>query len=128
VTGIPALVEQVHQAGLPVELRVEGKPRIVSGGATIAAYRIVQEALTNVLKHAAGAPTTVILRWGGAALELEILDRGTALETADDPPAGRGVAGMRERARMYGGTLDAGPDPGRGYLVRARIPLGSRGA
>jgi signal transduction histidine kinase len=128
VSEIPALVEQVHQAGLPVELRVEGEPRIVSGGATIAAYRIVQEALTNVLKHAAGAPTTVILRWEDAALELEILDRGTALQTPDDAPAGRGLAGMRERARMYGGSVDAGPEPGRGYVVRARIPVGSRGA
>jgi signal transduction histidine kinase len=128
VAEIPILVERVKRAGLPVELRVEGEPRDISGGAAIAAYRIVQEALTNVLKHAGGAPTRVVLRWADRALELEILDRGTAPYEVDrnNVAAGRGLAGMRERAAMYGGTLDAHHEPGRGYLVRARIPLGPR--
>jgi signal transduction histidine kinase len=129
VTEIPALVDQVREAGLPVELCVEGQPRPVSGGVAVAAYRIVQEALTNVLKHADGASTRVVLRWADAALELEILDRGAGSgAAAPDAGAGRGLAGMRERAAMYGGTLDAHAEPERGYLVRAHLPLEPRGA
>lgn len=124
VTEIPTLIEQVRQAGAAVELSVEGQPRVVSGGVAIAAYRIVQEALTNVLKHAGGAPSKVVVRWADTALELEILDRGPAQDNSPrNTPVGRGIAGMRERARMYGGTLDARPGPERGYVVRARIPL-----
>jgi signal transduction histidine kinase len=97
---------------------------MVSGGVAVAAYRIVQEALTNVLKHAEGAPSQVVLRWSDAALELEISDQGPPHDSAaHDAPAGRGLAGMRERSAMYGGTLDAGPGLDRGYVVRARLPL-----
>jgi signal transduction histidine kinase len=96
----------------------------VSGGVAIAAYRIVQEALTNVLKHADGAPSRVVLRWADTAIELEILDQGSPNGVGEgDGPPGRGVVGMRERAAMYGGTLDAHPEPDCGYVVRARIPL-----
>jgi signal transduction histidine kinase len=118
------LVEQVQRAGLPVELCVQGQPRVIAGGVAVAAYRIVQEALTNVLKHAGGASTSVVVRWAGSWLELEILDRGVP-QHSDQPEVrlGRGLAGMRERATMYGGTLDAHPEPGGGYLVRARLPL-----
>ena len=76
VTEIPTLVEHVREAGLAVELHVEGQPRAVSGGVAIAAYRIVQEALTNVVKHAGGAQSRLVLRWGNGALELEIVDSG----------------------------------------------------
>jgi signal transduction histidine kinase len=121
---IPSLVEQVQQAGGNVELCIEGRPRDVSGGVAVAAYRIVQEALTNVLKHAGGAPARVVVRWADGALELEILDRGPLDASADDDAvAGRGLAGMRERATMYGGTLDAHPGPDGGYEVHAHIPL-----
>jgi signal transduction histidine kinase len=124
VTEIPSLVEQVRQAGVSVELSVEGRPRVVSGGVSVAAYRIVQEALTNVLKHASGAPTSVLLRWDHTALELEILDRGPPQGVAPrDASAGRGIAGMRERAVMYRGSLVARPGSDRGYVVRARLPL-----
>ena len=129
VTEIPTLIEQVRQAGVAIELSVEGEPRVVSGGAALAAYRIVQEALTNVLKHAGGAPTRVLLRWTDAALELEIVDRGPPPSGApQDASAGRGLAGMHERAAMYGGTLEAHPGPDRGYAVRARLPLEQSGA
>jgi signal transduction histidine kinase len=126
VGEIPALIDQVRQAGMAVELRVEGQPRAVSGGVAIAAFRIVQEALTNVLKHADGAPSRVVLRWADGAIELEILDDGSP-DGIDqrDATAGRGIVGMRERAAMYGGTLDAHPAPDHGYVVRARIPLES---
>jgi signal transduction histidine kinase len=124
VSQIPTLIEQVRQAGVNVELSVEGQPRGVSGGVSVAAYRIVQEALTNVLKHAGGAPSRLVVRWADNALELEVVDRGPAQNGAErDAPLGRGIAGMRERAAMCGGTLDAHPAPDSGYLVRARIPL-----
>ena len=124
VGEIRALIEQVRQAGLIVELCVEGKPRPVSGGVAVAVYRILQEALTNVLKHADGAPSEVVLRWSDAALELEVIDQGPPHNgAASSAPPGRGLTGMRERAAMYRGTLEAGPGSDRGYLVRARIPL-----
>jgi signal transduction histidine kinase len=125
VTEIPSLIEHVQQAGVDVELCVEGQPRAVSAGVAVAAYRIVQEALTNVLKHADGAPTRVDLHWADDALEVEILDQGPPSDDApQDAHTGRGLAGMRERASMYGGTLDAHPGPDRGYVVRAHLPLG----
>ncbi len=124
VAEIPSLIEHVCQAGLSVELCVEGQPRVVSGGVSVAAYRIVQEALTNVLKHADGAPTQVVLRWANGALELEILDQGPLRDDAShDAHAGRGLAGMRQRVAMYDGTLDAHPGRDGGYVVRAYLPV-----
>jgi signal transduction histidine kinase len=124
VSEIPSLIEQIRQAGLDVELRVEGDPRPISGGLAVTAYRIVQEALTNVIKHAAGAASEVVVRWSDAAIELEIIDQGKSLNgVAQDVSPGRGLTGMRERALMYRGALDAGPRPDGGYVVRARIPL-----
>jgi signal transduction histidine kinase len=129
VAEIPSLIEQVCQTGQVVDLRVEGAPRDVSAGVAVAAYRIVQEALTNVLKHASGAPSQVVLRWDDRALELEIVDQGPEQNGVPiDAPPGRGLAGMRERTAMYGGTLDAGPGAGGGYEVRVRIPLEADGA
>jgi signal transduction histidine kinase len=124
VSEIPALIEQVRRAGLAVELRIEGEPRPVSGGVAIAVYRIAQEALTNVIKHADGASSRVVLRWSNGAVELEIIDQGPPHDgAAEHPPTGRGLAGMRERAAMYHGTLEAGPGPDGGYVVRARVPV-----
>jgi signal transduction histidine kinase len=133
VTEIPSLIEHVQEAGVDLELCVQGEPRAVSAGVGVAAYRIVQEALTNVLKHADGAQARVVLRWADNALELEILDQGPLHDNAahddaaHDAPTGRGLAGMRERAAMYGGTLEAHPGPDRGYQVRAHLPLESGG-
>jgi signal transduction histidine kinase len=124
ISEVPALVEQVQRAGLPVQLRAEGQPRPVPSGVAIAAYRIVQEALTNVLKHAGAAPTTVTLRWQNAALELEIIDHGPPqAREPNGASLGRGLAGMHERAAMCGGTLQVSPQPAGGYLICARIPL-----
>ncbi len=124
IAEIPSLIDQVRHAGLPVELSVEGPERALAPGVAIAAYRIVQEALTNVLKHANGAPTRVVLRYDAAALELDIVDHGTHdATTSDDANTGRGLAGMRERTEMYGGTLVAAAEPESGYAVHARIPL-----
>lgn len=129
VNEIPTLIEQIREAGVAVELSVVGQPRPVSGGLAVAAYRIVQEALTNVLKHTDGASSQVVLRWSDSALELEILDDGPPHDLAErNGLPGRGIAGMRERVAMYRGTLEAHPAPDRGYLVRARIPLEAGGA
>ena len=126
--GVPGLVDRAADAGLPVRLTLDGERSPLPAGAEVAAYRIVQEALTNVLKHAGAAPTEVVVRWGPDALELEIADRGGG------PPApqeggpglasgGHGLMGMRERVRVYGGELSAEPRPGGGFRVRAQIPL-----
>lgn len=129
VGEIPGLVDQLRQAGLSVEFRIEGQPRAVSGGVAVAAHRIVQEALTNVIKHAGGAPSQVVMRWSDGALELEIVDQGAPKNSAPpDARPGRGLAGMRERVAMYGGTLEVGPGSDRGYSVRARIPLAETSA
>jgi signal transduction histidine kinase len=120
MSGLNALVERARVAGLPVELRVEGRPRSLPAGLDLAAYRVVQEGLTNALKYSAGAPTEVLVRWGGNELELEIADRGPGAHGGD---AGHGLVGMRERVKLYGGELDAGRRPGGGFRVHAKLPL-----
>jgi signal transduction histidine kinase len=127
--GLAALAERARGAGLPVELVCEGERRPLPAGAEAAAYRIVQEALTNVLKHAAGAPTTVLVRSGPDALELEVADAGRAraaraVEAAatDLGSGGHGLVGMRERVKVYGGELSAEPRRDGGFVVRAEIP------
>jgi signal transduction histidine kinase len=121
--GIPALeplVADVCAAGLPVELTVIGTPRSVSAGVDISAYRIVQEALTNAMKHACASAVSVHVRYG-EQLELEVSDDGVGVvgRSAD----GHGLLGMRERAALFGGTLDAGPAAGGGFRVRATLPI-----
>jgi signal transduction histidine kinase len=123
LTQISSLLEQVRQAGTEVELRVEGEAREIAGGVSVTAYRIVQEALTNVLKHAPGAGARIVIRWSEEALDLEILDCGSGAVDGSTAGSGRGLAGMRERAAMYGGTIDAGPAPTGGYAVHGHIPL-----
>jgi signal transduction histidine kinase len=117
------LVEWVQAAGLPVEVAVEGEPRELPPGVDLSAYRIVQEALTNALRHAGPARARVLLRYGADDLELEIADDGVG--TADDSGPGYGLIGMRERVSVYGGELHAGARPGGGYALRVRLPLGS---
>ncbi|HEU4658657.1 MAG TPA: histidine kinase [Capillimicrobium sp.] len=121
---LAALVERARAAGLPVELAVEGDRRSLPAGVDLAGYRIVQEALTNAMKHAGSAPTSVRVRYGDDAVELEVANdepaRGATLRSEG---AGHGLIGMRERARVVGGEVDAGPRPGGGFAVRARLPL-----
>jgi signal transduction histidine kinase len=122
--GLGALGELVAQArhgGLPVVLREEGERRAVPTGVDLSGYRIVQEALTNVRKHAGSVPTEVLVRYTPEEVALEVSSELTG------PPAtadigGHGLTGMHERARIYGGTLDAGPREGR-FVVRAQLPL-----
>jgi signal transduction histidine kinase len=84
---------------------------------------VVQEALTNALKHAGSAPTEVVLRWGPEALEVVVADRGGGESSPSLPSSGHGIVGMRERVRVYGGSLSAHPQPDGGFVVRARLPL-----
>jgi signal transduction histidine kinase len=125
LADLGALVERARGAGLPVEVEVAGEPRPLPAGAEAAAYRVVQEALTNALKHAGAAPTEVHVTWGDEVLELVVADRGGGPGTlAALPSGGHGILGMRERVKVYGGELAASPRPGGGFVVRARIPLG----
>jgi signal transduction histidine kinase len=117
---LDALLEQARQAGLPVELTVEGERRALPPGVDLTAYRIVQEALTNARKHGGPARAHVALRYGRAALELEVTNDGGA--SANDGSGGHGLIGMRERVALYGGELEAGPRESGGYAVRARLP------
>jgi len=122
------LIGRLATAGLPVELRVGGVPRALPPGLDLAAYRVVQEALTNVLKHAGKPRTTVRLDYSDADLVVEVADAGRPIPAAGPAPgavpgSGRGLLGLRERIALYGGELDAGPRPGGGWLVRARLPI-----
>ena len=121
--ALPALVERARHAGLEVALSVRGVPRALPQGAELAAYRVVQEALTNAIKHAGGAPTEVALDWGEQALELHVADRGAGGGAHRLEGGGHGLVGMAERVRSLGGELHAGPRDGGGFEVRARIPV-----
>jgi signal transduction histidine kinase len=116
------LVSQVREAGMPVELEVEGEPEPLPAGVDLSAYRIVQEALTNALKHAGPARARVRIRYLRDELELEIVDDGPGLGEANGD-GGHGLIGMRERVSMFGGDLSAGERSDGGYAVRARLPL-----
>jgi signal transduction histidine kinase len=118
------LLEQVRSAGLAVELSIEGEPRPLDPGLELSGFRIIQEGLTNSLKHAGGGRARVTVRYAPAALEISVDDeRGTAESAAIEPEHdGRGLVGMRERVAMFRGTFDARPTP-KGFRVSARLPL-----
>ena len=118
---LPTLITQVREAGLPVELHVEGERRELPVGIELSAYRIVQEALTNALKHAGEARASVHVRYGVDSLELEIADDGPGAQ-APVASGGHGLAGMRERVALYGGHLDTGRRPSGGFAVRVLLP------
>jgi signal transduction histidine kinase len=127
---LDALIGRVSAAGLPVELRVSGEGRPLSPGADLAAYRVVQEGLTNVLRHAGRAAATVGVEWG-KELVITVSDDGSGSGpgdgngTARAGTPGRGLLGLRERLALYGGELAAGPRPGGGWQVRAVMPTGA---
>jgi signal transduction histidine kinase len=121
VAQLEPLVEVVRRAGLPVDVRVEGAGRPLPPGVDLSAYRIVQEALTNTVKHAGPARASVLLRYGERHLDVEVVDDGRG--PRNGAPAGHGLAGMRERTALLGGELDVGRGPGGGFAVRARLPL-----
>jgi len=126
VEQLTRLLEQARAAGLPVSFTVEGVPRPLRTGAALAAYRIVQESLTNARKH--GGPTVtaaVTLRFCDDQLEITVADdgRGRAAGGSGADGRGHGLIGMRERVEVYGGTVTAGPRPGSGWRVTATLPL-----
>ncbi|MFC9911424.1 sensor histidine kinase [Streptomyces sp. NPDC059862] len=127
-----SLVDRISFAGLPVEVRISGEPRPLPQGISVTAYRIVQEALTNALKHGDGGKAEVTVRYADHALRVEVLNTGPSVLTGGAPTqtaarhregTGRGLLGLRERVAVYGGDLDARRRLGGGYRVRARIPL-----
>ncbi len=122
LSSLASLVEQVRASGLSVELRIEGEPVHLPAGIDLSAYRIVQEALTNVVKHAQATSADVEVRYRLDALELAIVDNGRGAGASANG-AGHGLIGMRERVGLYGGKLDTGSRNGGGYSVRARLPL-----
>lgn len=120
---LAALVEQWRDAGMDVELDLEDEPRELPAGIGLTVYRIVQEALTNVMKHAGPARAHVTVRYDDA-VHIEVTDDGRGNRPHDDvPSSGQGLIGMRERVELFGGTLVIGARPGGGFRVRATIPL-----
>jgi signal transduction histidine kinase len=128
------LIDRVAFAGLPVEVHISGEPRPLPTGIDVTAYRIVQEALTNALKHAQGSKAEVTVRYADRYLRVEVINTGPSVLSADGPlssepvpsrvdGAGRGLLGLQERVAIYGGDLDARRRLGGGFRVRARIPL-----
>jgi signal transduction histidine kinase len=124
---LPALVEGSRANGLPIEVSVAGDRRPLPRAVDNAAYRIVQESLTNVLRHAGPARATVAIRYGDDAFEIDVSDDGVGVAGASGPD-GHGLAGMRERVTLLGGTFDAGPGSERGFRVHALLPLEPSGA
>ncbi|MCX4524261.1 MULTISPECIES: sensor histidine kinase [unclassified Streptomyces] len=140
LSGLSRLVDRIAFAGLPVEVRISGEPRPLPAGIDVTAYRIIQEALTNALKHGDGVKAEVTVRYADHALRVEVLNSGpSVLAGAGADPAhgagerrrsipkaegaGRGLIGLRERVAVYGGDLDARRRIGGGYRVRAKLPL-----
>lgn len=125
LSQLGALVARARAAGLPVELRIDGEARGLSPGLDLVAYRVVQEALTNAIKHAGPARALVRVTFTSGVLELEISDtgRGPAPADGDINATGQGLVGIRERLILYGGELQTGRARGGGFKVRARVPL-----
>ncbi len=124
---LAALVAEMREAGLPVDVTIEGDERSLPPGVDLSAYRIVQEALTNTLKHAGPARAVVTVRFGERSLGIEVGDDGRGVTPGDGSlTVGNGIMGMRERAELLGGRLEAGPNPAGGFVVRATLPLDGR--
>lgn len=119
---LEALVDEMRASGLPVELEIEGAPNGIPPGIDVSGYRIVQEALTNVLKHAGPAIAHVGVRFSADAVEIDVVDDGRGGLTA--PGTGNGLLGIRERVAVVGGEIEAGPRSEGGFAVRARLPYG----
>ncbi|MFY9930194.1 MAG: histidine kinase [Streptosporangiaceae bacterium] len=117
------LIAETEDLGLQVEFRESGRPRALPPGMDQAAYRIIQEALTNAIKHAGAACVTVALTWEPDAVGLAITDDGRGVSGTPGAAGGHGLLGMHERALLYGGNLETGNQPGGGYMVRVRLPL-----
>ncbi len=117
---------RVGEAGLPTTLEVHGVPVTLTTGVGLAAYRVVQEALTNCLKHSGATSASVDVTYQPSGLEVVVSDDGRGgVDAEPGTPAGQGLPGMRERVAAYGGDLSVGERPGGGFLVRASFPVGA---
>jgi signal transduction histidine kinase len=118
---LPELVEHMRKAGLPVELTMEGRPQQLPAGVELSAYRIIQEALTNTLKHAGPARAGVTVRYDNGSVEIEVVDDGQGPLASQPGSDGKGLVGIRERVSLYGGRLEVGARPGGGFRVHALL-------
>jgi signal transduction histidine kinase len=118
---VESLLEEIRRAGLPVELHVEGEPRPLPPAIDLSAYRIVQEGLTNALKHARAGHADVTVRYEPDEVQIVVRDDGAGATPGNDP--GYGLAGMRERVKIYGGEMSAGSANGGGFVLRTRLPI-----
>jgi signal transduction histidine kinase len=125
IDGLDALVARLREAGLPVSLSIEGEARHLPPGVDVAAYRIVQEALTNALKYARGAPTRAVVHFSTDAVDIDVVDEGNT--TVPSGGVGRGLTGMRERVALFGGSIQAGRRESGGYAVHAHLPTAEQG-
>ena len=123
--GIDSLLDEIGRAGLPVELHVDGEPVPLPRGIDLSAYRIVQEGLTNALKHAHATDADVTFRYRPDELEIEVRDNGQGSSTTDG--LGHGLVGVGERVKLYGGKMSAGSSNGGGFVLSTRLPLDSNG-
>jgi signal transduction histidine kinase len=123
ISELPALVGSLRAAGLAVNLSIDGDNTALPPAVNVSAYRIVQEALTNVLRHAGAARAEVTVGCAGTAVTIEVTDDGPGNPAPAAPTGGQGLAGMRERVALFGGDLQAGPRPGGGFTVCARLPV-----
>jgi signal transduction histidine kinase len=121
---LDVLADRIRDTGVPVELVVSGTPAALPPGVDLAAYRVVQEALTNTVKHAVGAAVRITVDHGPGEVRIEVADTGGTRSAAAASGSGRGLIGLRERLAVYGGTLDAGRRISGGFRVRAVLPVG----
>jgi signal transduction histidine kinase len=126
LVDLPRLMESLGAVGLPCDLVVEGDQRPLSSAIDLSAYRVVQESLTNTVRHARAGQARVTVRYGADAIDIEVVDDGRAVEAS--PSRGFGLLGMRERVAVYGGTVEAGPRADGGFGVAVHLPTGRRGA
>jgi signal transduction histidine kinase len=126
LANLDELLERSRAAGLRVDLAVEGEVRPLAQSVDLSAFRILQEALTNVVKHAGRARTTVVVGYRADALELTVTDSGDGTVSHEPAPGGHGLVGMRERAALFGGSLTAGRHGEHGFEVHAVLPYGDR--
>jgi signal transduction histidine kinase len=119
---LDALADEVRRAGLPVRLHIDGEPFPLPHAIDLSAYRIVQEGLTNALKHARASQADVTVHYAPDELRIDVRDDGRGSSTGDG--AGYGLVGIGERVKIYGGEMTAGPEAGGGFVLSTRLPLG----
>jgi signal transduction histidine kinase len=128
LSDLDRLVDRTRKAGLPVDVVVTGRARPLPPGPDLCAYRVAQESLTNILKHAGPARARIQIDYGEETLTLSVSDNGAASAPGPPSPDSHGIRGMRERAELYGGVLTAGPREGRGFAVVLRLPISEDGS